>query len=222
MFLTLQIALLLRGNLLPGATWGVVIDVALVIINTITPIFFLWLLVLRTDMNKVIVKSIRRYVRCCIQLSFPSVQEHEEENSVVHDLTPAAVDAHVVLPLPSTIFQFHHHHHHQPSNVKVHIAPSSKIPSSIEPSPSGLPALFPEGVEVEQNETDTFDASARTALLRPMETTIDPGSRTGTPLRRRSSIQEHLIALRVSGNELVDRLRTSGTSRESGYQPWTS
>ena len=162
-----------------------------------------------------VVKLIRRYIRCCIQLSFPSVQEHEEE-SVVHDLTPAAVDAHVVLPLPSTIFQFrHHHHHHQPSNVKVHIAPISEIPSSIALSPSGLPPLFP-GVE-EQDEMDTFDALARTTLPRPMDT-IDPGSRTSTPPRRRSSIQEHFVALRVSGNELVDGLRTSSKARESGHQ----
>ena len=140
----------------------------------------------------------------------------------VHDDRNEAVDAPSVLPLPSSIFRFHHQQ--SPSSpspsVKVHICSSSSEKSAtIGLPPSALPSSSFEVVE-EHKEHFAFDVTARTTLLRPMETTTDPGSGMGLPPLR-TSIKEHLVAMRVSDNELVDHLRISAKTREIG-QPWTT
>ena len=115
-------------------------DVALVLVNIITPICGLWFLVFRTDMNKKIVKWIRHYVSCCMR-SFPSTlfpSEQDREEVVAQEVTSTAEDdhhPHGAISMPSTIFQFHHPH--RPSYTKVYIAPTSeKSFASIEMSAS--------------------------------------------------------------------------------------
>ena len=204
--ITLFLGLLLRDNALSGSAWNTFLDVLLTFTN-LSPSFatLMFMSQKKEQWEKKTFPSLfmNRLCALCYWRKRERDQRLERRDESVQadihvDVTLAAVDA-PILPSPSGISP---RPHQQSSSAKVHIKPSS------EKSP------MEENVEI-----DNFDTSPRAVLPRTMEA-IDPGSRTGTPTRRRSSIKEQLVALRVSGKDFVDRLRTSGRSRDPGHA-WT-
>ena len=179
--ITLFLGLLLRDNALPGSTWNSVLDAVLMITN-LSPSFATLFFMSHTH-EPWKQKSLWRLWASCGWRGRGQGRLDKAAPADSHGGLNQTVDA-PVQPSPSSLPR---QPHQQPS-VRVHIVPGSeKSSASIELLPSALPALSPvpagvEEVEEEQDETVTFDASARTALLRPMETTTDPGSGVGTPL----------------------------------------
>ena len=222
MFITLFLGLLIRVNALPGSTWVNVLDALLTITNCSTSIASLFF-VFRTRepwKHKLLSLSVARlWASCCRR----GPGRHGDP---VHANTHAGRDLPLdapMMPSPSTVFRFHQ----QPlpsssASAKVHIGPSSEKSVAVEFQHTASPvsASFPEatGIKAQGQELDQAQGqeghdthyvsgtSVRTSLLRPTETTDQKAG--ANPLR--TSIKEHLVALSVSGKELVDRLSSSG------------